>query len=89
MRETRQIQRHHVSYSPERTILIFKAEHMILTWLNRMTKPPSWAFMNQVEKWAEKSHSNWIDPDEMIKLRVEQNVRRLKRLQRKRKRLKK
>jgi hypothetical protein len=54
MRETRQVQSHHVSYSAERTILIFKGEHYILSLLNRMKKPPSIAFFDELYIWRDR-----------------------------------
>jgi hypothetical protein len=76
LRETRQVQVHHVSYNPEVTILIFKAEHMILTWLNRMKKPPSGGFLDQLEHWIMLMGQEWIRHTEMRKIREQQDARR-------------
>jgi hypothetical protein len=78
LRETRQVQSHHLSYEPEVTILIFKGEHFILTLLNRMKKYPSEAFLRQLDKWTWKHlmNSHHIQHEEMARIRREQDAKR-------------
>ena len=44
------IQYHHISYSPEVVVALYKGEHYILTQMNRRKKV-SWGFIKSLEVW--------------------------------------
>jgi hypothetical protein len=81
----RVIQRHHISYDPPQTVLLFRVEHRILTWLDRIKKSKcSTIFLNRLADFlylkAMEEQYNQREMGELLK----QNQRR--RLERRRKR---
>ncbi len=47
----RVIQEHHITYAPNKTCLMFRSEHTIITKMNRLLKSrPSEAFLQELER---------------------------------------
>ena len=53
------IQRHHLSYDPEVTVILYKGEHMILTWLNRR-KRISQGIIVALDTWLAQHRYNAV-----------------------------
>lgn len=45
------VQSHHISYSPEVVVIIYKGEHMILTRLQWAKRAPSIGFIKALKVW--------------------------------------
>lgn len=80
----RVIQEHHITYAPNKTCLMFRSEHTIITKLNRLLKSkPSEAFLQELEKCQQNLRSTQpYGPKEMVQLK--KNNQKIKK-QRKRK----
>jgi hypothetical protein len=79
----RVIQRHHLSYAPEVVKYVFRSEHRILTWLDRVEKSkPSQTFLDELQNFVLKKRGGCSYTDDEMRRLYE--VNQLKRVQRRR-----
>ncbi len=61
------IQNHHISYSPEVTVKIYKGEHWAITVLNRRKKNMSKGFLRCLRLYIELHEDDAVDLDAVTK----------------------
>ncbi|WP_455282382.1 hypothetical protein [[Eubacterium] cellulosolvens] len=86
----RVIQEHHITYAPDKTCLMFRSEHAIITKLNRLLKSkPSEAFLLELEKcqYALRCTQSYSSK-EMVHLKKNNQKIKKQRLKKKRRPLK-
>ena len=86
----RVIQEHHITYTPDKTCLMFRSEHAIITKLNRLLKSkPSEAFLLELEKCQQNLRSTEAySSKEMVHLRKNNQKIKEQRIKQKRRTLK-
>jgi len=57
------IQCHHITYEPERTVMIYKGEHMILTRLQWQKKNISKGFITALKLWIKENKDKAVELD--------------------------
>ena len=85
----RVIQKHHITYAPNKTCLMFRSEHTIITKLNRLLKSrPSEAFLQELERCQQNLRSTQsYGSKEMAQLK--KNNQKIKKQRKQKKRTKK
>ncbi|MGB6679935.1 MAG: hypothetical protein WBF08_01250 [Candidatus Bathyarchaeia archaeon] len=82
----RVIQEHHITYTPNKTCLMFRSEHTIITKLNRLLKSkPSEAFLLELEKCHQNLRSTQsYSSKEMVHLKKNNQKIKKQRIRKKR-----
>lgn len=57
------IQKHHLSYNPEITVMLYKGEHWAITILNRRKKNMSKGFLRCLQEYIDSHRDEAIELD--------------------------
>ena len=63
----RKLQKHHICYDPEITVIVTQGEHLSLTWLQRH-KHITTGMVTAVKQWLHDNEHNAVDMTQMYEL---------------------